>query len=191
MRRPSRRPVPVETTWPASLLQQTIKAFLSNSRDVRSSSQKLCVQRTPLAPPTAPPLELGEQGASPAGEHGGAVNGAPRSLTRTSGNVGLSRWRRRSARHALLLSGVRHGPGPRIARSWRRARGAPGVRWCRQFRRLRSVRRQQVCASDRARSALLFHSVVLPSGVFSLARGTSISTWPKLPGSDRDRWPWW
>ena len=33
------------------------------------------------------------------------------------------------------------------------------------------------------RSAVLFHSVVLPSGVFSLARGTSISTRPKLPSS--------
>ena len=32
--------------------------------------------------------------------------------------------------------------------------------------------------------------VPLPSGVFSLARGTSISSWPKLPSSDRDRWPW-
>ena len=30
----------------------------------------------------------------------------------------------------------------------------------------------------------------LALGVFSLARGTSISTRPKLPISDRDRWPW-
>ena len=36
----------------------------------------------------------------------------------------------------------------------------------------------------------LWHSVVLPSAVFSLARGTSISSWPKLPSSDRRRWPW-
>ena len=37
--------------------------------------------------------------------------------------------------------------------------------------------------------ARLFHSVVLPSGVFSRARGIAISTWPKVPNSDRDRWP--
>ena len=38
-----------------------------------------------------------------------------------------------------------------------------------------------------ARSAVLFHSVVLPSAVSSLARGTAISTRPKVPRSERDR----
>jgi len=37
--------------------------------------------------------------------------------------------------------------------------------------------------------ARLFHSVVWPSGVFSRARGIAISTWPKVPNSERDRWP--
>ena len=32
--------------------------------------------------------------------------------------------------------------------------------------------------------------VVLPSGVFNLAHGTSISTRPKVPSSDLDRCPW-
>jgi hypothetical protein len=34
---------------------------------------------------------------------------------------------------------------------------------------------------------LLFHSVVLPSAVSSLARGIAISTRPKVPSSERDR----
>src|SRR5271157_2916276 len=41
-----------------------------------------------------------------------------------------------------------------------------------------------------ARNAWLFHSVVLPSRVFSRARGTAISTGPKVPVSDRVRLPW-
>jgi len=41
-----------------------------------------------------------------------------------------------------------------------------------------------------ARNAWLFHSVVLPAGVFIRARGTSISIGPKVPVSDRVRLPW-
>ena len=35
-----------------------------------------------------------------------------------------------------------------------------------------------------------YPSVVLPSEVFSRALGTTISTFPKVPSSERDRWPW-
>jgi hypothetical protein len=37
---------------------------------------------------------------------------------------------------------------------------------------------------------VLFHTVVLPSAVSSLARGIAISIRPNVPISDRDRWPW-
>ena len=65
-------------------------------------------------------------------------------------------------------------------------RGAPGVRWWRQSRRPRSARRQQACATDTP-------CFSTPSSCHqecsALARGTSISARPKLPISDRDRWP--
>ena len=40
----------------------------------------------------------------------------------------------------------------------------------------------------KARSVLLFHSVVWPSGPSSRARGTAISVRPKVPISERERW---
>jgi hypothetical protein len=40
------------------------------------------------------------------------------------------------------------------------------------------------------RSARVFHSGVSPSGVFSRAQGTSTLTWPNVPSSGRDQWPW-
>jgi len=59
----------------------------------------------------------------------------------------------------------------------------------RQGTRPRSARPRPACGADRPFKARLFHSVVLPSGVFSRARGIAISTWPKVPNSERDRWP--
>jgi hypothetical protein len=50
-----------------------------------------------------------------------------------------------------------------------------------------SARWRPVCGTDKVRSVRLFHSVVLPSGVF---RGTATSTFPNVPGNERDRWPW-
>ena len=43
--------------------------------------------------------------------------------------------------------------------------------------------------AEREGSAWLFQSLVLPSAVFSRARGTAISTGPKVPVSDRVRLP--